>query len=254
MNLRAFVISLPKRDDRRKEFEAAWKASECGKAIDWEYLPAVEVPAHIGGQHRVGLCDLACAISHRKAVAMAQAAGLEAVIVFEDDAIPRNSEKLADFLFLTLPKSTSGWNTVNLGGCSAQWRPATPSLRFERQAPGLFRVRGMVTTHAILYHRNVYDDILAAVPTEEEFRLTTGDLVTTRPYDQWLGSHGVMLTGEIPYFVQSGSTSDILGGPHNCSVSDLIEKTYETLRNSPHVPSSAPSIFGTETTASLAQH
>ena len=243
MMLSAFVISLPKRNDRRKEFESAWNASHCGKAISYEYLPALEVPDHITGQARVGLCDLACAISHRKAVALAQAANLEGVIVFEDDAVPRNDERLAEFLFVTLAKAPAGWNTVNLGGCSAQWRPATPALRFERQAPGLFRVRGMVTTHAILYHKNVYDEVLASVPTEEEFRMATGDIITTRPYDQWLGSHGVMLTGEIPYFVQSGSTSDIIGCPHNSSVSDLIEKTYETLRNSPNGPPTPASIF-----------
>ncbi len=229
--LQAFIISLPSRTDRRRDFEKAWDASSLGDFIDVQFIPAVEIKAEITGPARIACCDIACAVSHRRAVAMAAARGLEAVLVLEDDAAPEVLHNLRAFLTVTLRAVNLPWHTVNLGGCSAQWRPATPALRQTPVpgAPGIFQVKGMVTTHAILYHRRVYDDILISVPSETEFANAANSLLTCRPYDQWLASHGVMLTGEVPFFVQSGACSDILGVPHGCSIAELIRDTYRRL-------------------------
>jgi hypothetical protein len=235
MKLKAFCISLPKRADRRKDLDAAWDASGLNAIFDLEFIPGVQISPNIQGPQRVALCDLACAASHRRAIAMAAAEDAEGVLVLEDDAVPVNSRQLHDFLFTTLAKAPH-WNTVNLGGCRANWRPATPALRFSAHEGGeLFTVRGMVTTHAILYHRNVYDDVLVSVPCETE--IASGAIPPTcRPYDQWLASHGTMLTGCRPYFVQSGSSSDILGMPHGQDIAALIQDTYARLRSSCQVP------------------
>jgi len=231
MRLKAFCISLPSRADRRKDLDAAWDASGLNQFIDLEFIPGVQISPSIQGPQRVALCDLACAASHRRAIAMAAAEDAEGVLVLEDDAVPVNSDQLHDFLFKTLAKAPH-WNTVNLGGCRANWRPATPALRFTEHAGGqLFTVRGMVTTHAILYHRNVFDDVLVSVPCETE--IASGAIPhTCRPDDQWLASHGTMLTGCRPYFVQSGSSSDILGMPHGQDIAALIHDTYARLRSS----------------------
>lgn len=231
MKLKAFCISLPNRGDRRKELDAAWDASGLNAFIDLEFIPGVQISPNIQGPQRVAFCDLACAASHRRAIAMAAAEEYEGVLVLEDDAVPTNSDQLHDFLFKTLAKAPH-WNTVNLGGCRANWRPATPALRFTEHAGGqLFTVRGMVTTHAILYHYNVFDDVLVSVPCETE--IASGAIPhTCRPYDQWLASHGTMLTGCRPYFVQSGSSSDILGMPHGQDIAALIHDTYARLRSS----------------------
>lgn len=234
MRLKAFSISLPSREDRRKDLDAAWDASGLNAFIDLEFIPGVQISPNIQGPQRVALCDLACAASHRRAIAMAAAEDVEGVLVLEDDAVPVNADQLHDFLFRTLAKAPH-WNTVNLGGCRANWRPATPALRFTEHAGGqLFTVRGMVTTHAILYHRNVFDDVLVSVPCETE--IASGAIPhTCRPYDQWLASHGTMLTGCRPYFVQSGSSSDILGMPHGQDIAALIQDTYVRLRASSQV-------------------
>ena len=227
--LQAFVISLPAREDRRRAFSKAWDASACGSAADARFIPGIAIPDHITGYARMALCDMACAVSHRRAVATAAAAGLESVLVLEDDAEPEEGADLAGFL-ARLANAPAGWDTVNLGGCTAQWRPATPALQVERVGKDWSYVRGMVTTHAILYHRMIYDDVLASVPDDEEFANTANGFNSCRPYDQWLGSHGRMLTGNHPLFVQSGSCSDILGVPHGTSIAKLIRDTYQTIR------------------------
>lgn len=232
MRLLTLCITLPERQDRRDEFTKHWDKTRLGELLDLEFIPGVVIDKRIQGPQRIAFCDLACAASHRRAIAIAAAADAEGVLVLEDDAIPRNMSDLPGFLTQTLAKHPHPWDTVNLGGCYANWRPATPLLRFHPHAGGqLFTVRGMVTTHAILYHRRVFDDVLASVASEEE--LASGFMPqTSRPYDQWLASHGTMLTGHQPYFVQSGSTSDILGVPHGTNIEDLIESTYARLRSS----------------------
>jgi hypothetical protein len=228
--LQAFCISLEGREDRRREFSAAWSKLKGQEQIALQFIPGVEIPAHITGQTRISLCDMACAMGHRKAVAIAQARGQDVCLVLEDDALPLAGADLMRFMDGSLATTTLPWHSVNLGGCSAQWRPSTPRLRAARVAPGLIRVKGMVTTHAILYHARMFDDVMCSVPTETEFANFANMLTNPRPYDQWLASYGLQLTPDAPLFTQSGSSSDILGTPHGVSVHDLIMKTYEHIR------------------------
>lgn len=235
MTFPVFCISLPKRGDRRDALKKEWRHKGFAMALPspLEFVEGVQIADNLKGPPRIAAADMACAIAHRNAVERAAAMDAEAVLVLEDDALPAaSSAALGQFLFNTLRGVTVGWDTVNLGGCSAQWRPATPMLRWERISDEVFRVQGMVTTHAIVYHRRVFADILCAVPSEEEVRSTGFGVRTSRPYDQWLASHGTMLTGAVPYFVQSGSTSDILGVPHGVDIAELIHSTYARLRSS----------------------
>jgi len=80
MRLKAFCISLPSRADRRKDLDAAWDASGLNQFIDLEFIPGVQISPSIQGPQRVALCDLACAASHRRAIAMAAAEDAEGVL------------------------------------------------------------------------------------------------------------------------------------------------------------------------------
>ncbi len=234
MSLPVFCISLPARSDRRDALRTAWQHGgfDLSLPMPLHFIEGVRIAENLKGPARIAAADMACAIAHRNAVERAATMDAEAVLVLEDDAVPAaSSAALSDFLFKVLPKVSQGWETVNLGGCSAQWRPATPMLRWERLTDDVFRVKGMVTTHAIVYHRRVFADVLCAVPSEDEVRRTGFGVRSSRPYDQWLASHGTMLTGSVPYFVQSGSTSDILGVPHGVNIADLIHATYARLRS-----------------------
>lgn len=230
----ALVISLPHRQDRRDAFKAAWDKAKLDGVLLAQFIPGLVVPQTVKPPFRVALCDMACAVSHRRAVAMAAAKGWDRVLVLEDDAVPCvDGSVLAEFLSLTLSETRVEWDTVNLGGCSAQWRPATPRLRSADlpDSSKLYRVRGMVTTHTILYSWRAYESVLASVPDDHEFATLANSVTTARPYDQWLGSHGTMLTGTLPLFTQSGSDSDIIGVPHHTSVAEQITKTYQELNH-----------------------
>lgn len=230
--LRAFAISLPHQRARRDTFLSWWHGRGYEQQFSLEFLPAVSISPSLTGQQRVSAADSACAASHRAAVATALAEDLEGCIVFEDDAEAEvDGSELFEFITGALAQVRSAWHTVNLGGCMAQWRPATPRLRATLVAPGVAAVRGMVSTHAILYHRRVFEDVLAAVPSAAEITTRGGCFITGRPYDQWLAGHGTMLTGMKPFITQSGATSDILGMPHHVKVRDLIEQTYERIRH-----------------------
>ncbi len=229
--LQAFVVSLPAREDRRQTLREWWSRMPDAAHCALQFIPGVEVPAVFTGYARVAKCDLACAMGHRKAVALAEAQGLDVVLVLEDDAQWLPPASLLDFMTGPLAQY-QGWHTCNLGGCNAQWRPASPTLRAGRILPGLMAVKGMVTTHAVLYHKRSFEDILCAIPTEQEILGNYGtELTNPRPFDQWLSSYGVQVTPDAPIFSQSGSTSDILGVPHGVSIDGLIKETYERLRN-----------------------
>lgn len=229
--LQAFCITLERREDRRKEFLSAWNRYIDSSQIALQFILAVEPPSAFTGPGSMPFRDLACGISHRKAIALAAARQQDVVLVLEDDALPVEERSLLKFMDTVLTAYGEAWHTVNLGGCNAQWRPATPKLRASQVAQDLFLVKGMVTTHAVLYHERSYADILCSVPTEVEFANFAGMLINPRPYDQWLAGYGTMLTGRYPLFVQSGSSSDILGVPHGTSITDLINGTYDSIRN-----------------------
>ncbi|MFI6996623.1 hypothetical protein [Nocardia sp. NPDC050175] len=110
---------------------------------------------------------IGCALSHRRAVAMARQQGMDNILVFEDDAVflqgttwvLRHSVRE----LMALP-----WKLFYLGGFySDQKNPLgtdgpAPAGTFLRHAPGL------VCLHAIAYHRRVFDQILDELPADPD--------------------------------------------------------------------------------------
>ncbi|MFE9577350.1 glycosyltransferase family 25 protein [Nocardia sp. NPDC006044] len=110
---------------------------------------------------------IGCALSHRRIVEEARTEGLDSILVFEDDAVflhgaiwvLRHSVRE----LMKLP-----WKLFYLGGFySDQRNPLgidnpVPGASFLRHAPGL------VTTHAVAYHRRAFDQILDELPADPE--------------------------------------------------------------------------------------
>lgn len=105
-----------------------------------------------------------CALSHRKAIAYAREKGWRNVLIFEDDVrfeMNRDSlEILGDMLpqlkgryFCYLGYNDSppfGWRCKRMGGAS------------------LWRTEGVITTHAYIVSSEMFDDLLAWLPREED--------------------------------------------------------------------------------------
>jgi GR25 family glycosyltransferase involved in LPS biosynthesis len=110
---------------------------------------AIETPH----SHHIG-----CALSHRAILAEAKWLGLENVLVLEDDVI--FSRHVAGDLAQSLAELAGrDWRLLYLGG--HRWGQAF------LPAPGcrsLEIARGLTASHALAYHRTVYDQILAEVP------------------------------------------------------------------------------------------
>lgn len=111
--------------------------------------------------------QLGCALSHRTAVAMAHERGLESILVFEDDAV------FLDGATWVLRHSVTElfdrpWKLFYLGGFYLDKPNALAADRPPSGAAFLRHAPGLVTTHAIAYHENVYEQILDELPTTPE--------------------------------------------------------------------------------------
>lgn len=115
-------------------------------------IPAVDTPEnyHIG-----------CALSHRRALELARRENLDSVLVFEDDAV--FLQGVTWVLRRCLRELNSqAWSLFYLG--SFDWGghhfPLVDGCAY------LEAVRGVTATHAIAYHRRVYDYLLAELPDD----------------------------------------------------------------------------------------
>mgnify|MGYP005991221935 CR=1 FL=1 len=105
--------------------------------------------------HHVG-----CTLTHRRIIEIAQHHNLDNVLVFEDDAL------ILDSLLQCLPKSLAelqpeDWNLFYLGGWLGAGR--------NRSLPGkssLSSACRVTCTHAIAYHRRVFEKVLKDIPND----------------------------------------------------------------------------------------
>ncbi len=125
--------------------------------------------AQLGIAHRVRRFEaiptqpnqhIGCGLSHRAVVAEAHRQGLSNVLVFEDD-VQFTSDATSGLQTALAELRGRDWKMVYLGAC--RWRREYPPL------PGLQRLAqaGPVTcTHAVAYHRSIYERILSDVPPD----------------------------------------------------------------------------------------
>lgn len=100
-----------------------------------------------------------CLLSHRRVMKEAFDAGLESVLVFEDDlTFHPEFQELIHPTMSTLGKTK--WDVFYLG-----FTPKAPLLP---AGEGLVRTFGGVTTHAIAYHRRAIPKLLQLLPDESD--------------------------------------------------------------------------------------
>lgn len=130
--------------------------------------------------HHIG-----CMLSHRAILELARDSGWQSVLVFEDDVLFRNGA-----LFY-LQRSIAELGAVD-------WKVFYPGYmdwsRRSRGIPGrehLLDGRGVTTAHAVAYHRSMFDELLADLPsTIEECRnrIEAGDALDKWVIDQYLAT------------------------------------------------------------------
>jgi hypothetical protein len=142
-----YCINLDKQADRWKAMQQRFRKLGIARAV--RRFAAAETPLN----HHIG-----CALSHRRIIAEARQQQLQTVLVFEDDA--QFSPDAAEVLGRSLRELEGReWQLLYLGG----YRTAS-LLESVPECPHL-RIPGWIScTHAIAYHRSVYDAILEAVP------------------------------------------------------------------------------------------
>jgi hypothetical protein len=142
-----YCINLDRQADRWEEVQRRFRRLGIERRV--RRFPAAETPLN----HHIG-----CALSHRRIIAEAKRQGLETVLVFEDDV--RFSLDAAEVLALSLQELEGRqWQLLYLGGyLTRDYVGMVPDCLH------LVIPAQITCTHAITYHRSVYDQILAAVP------------------------------------------------------------------------------------------
>lgn len=168
------VINMDSRPDRMRSFMAhtgkcfpETKLHRVSAVVGTEIKGYGDAPwfsAATGARSASWAGTAGCALSHRKAVEMAQKNGWRNVLILEDDATYLPSEAAE----MMLPKAMD-----LLSG------PCMLYLGFNRPVPyghkvagrigaGLWKVEGAMATHAYLVTQEIYPVLLAALPKEEK--------------------------------------------------------------------------------------
>ncbi|WP_167768671.1 glycosyltransferase [Nocardia sp. CS682] len=107
-----------------------------------------------------------CALSHRAVLAAAHRDGLDNVLVLEDDAVFLSGTPWILRRSLRELRHQQ-WDLFYLGGfdhCAPRWRHAPELLD---DCEHLADATGTTTTHAVAYHRNIFERLLAELPDND---------------------------------------------------------------------------------------
>lgn len=171
------VISLERAEERREKIKAQLEVLNIDAiimdAIDGEKLNDQErnKKIHLVNGYRFGDTfkpgEIACTMSHIKALQMAKEKKWEYVIVLEDDVVLADDfEKRIKFLFKILP---SDWEHVYLSGIPRLGFSAPPNLQFLNVVPSVFTE----CTHSMIIKNTVYDKVIDKLSL---FETTTDDI------------------------------------------------------------------------------
>ncbi len=146
---RIWCINLQSADDRWRRMAARFKCLGIGDRV--ERFPAVSTP----GNHHAGY-----ALSHRRIMAAARAAGAERVLVFEDDVV--FLEEIRVYLDPAVVELRDiAWDIFYLGGCVR-----TPECPPISGCQHLLMPRQQTFTHAVAYNVAFMDRVLADLPAD----------------------------------------------------------------------------------------
>ncbi len=142
-----YCINLAEETGRWQEVSARF--ARLGIAGRVRRFEAIRTPPN----HHIG-----CGLSHRAVVAEAARQGLENVLVFEDDVL--FTSDAIDGLHAALDDLCGiDWGMLYLGAC--RWNRDYPPLSGARR---LAQAGPVTCTHAVTYHRSIYDRILREAP------------------------------------------------------------------------------------------
>jgi len=171
------VISLERAKERREKINS--QLNKLGidavimDAIDSEKLSEGEKDKkiHLDGGYRFGdkfkPGEIACTMSHIKAVNIAKENNWDSFIVLEDDVVlAEDFEKRIKFLFKILPDN---WEHVYLSGIPRLGYGIPPNLQFLNVLPSIFTE----CTHSMMIRDNSYDKIISKLSL---FETTTDDI------------------------------------------------------------------------------
>jgi hypothetical protein len=146
-----YCINLDRQPERWAEMQERF--GKLGIAERVRRFAAVDTP---------GCHDIGCALSHRRIIDAAHQQGLDNVLVLEDDAVFLEGTRWC--LRRSLDElALQTWDVLYLGG--HRWGATYP------RAPGCDHLElptGLTCSHAVAYHRPVYERILADVPDTPE--------------------------------------------------------------------------------------
>jgi hypothetical protein len=226
-----YCISLAKNVERRKACLQSLAKVGLDSRVRFFYPP--DTVSMYPANMRVKCGDLGCAASHRHCVLDAHRRGWQTVLVIEDDAVL--SESFDEIRMVHEVNETRRVDAycLNLGGCDPSWRAGTANLLVSDMREHTCAVTNMVTTHAIVYNVDrAASEMELFLPSHREVIDSAHQMQTSGAFDQWLSEvPGRMRTGYFPHIVQDARTSDIVSAGHTVNVPDLIEKTYEHIRN-----------------------
>lgn len=115
-----------------------------------------------GGRAKAWAGAAGCALSHRKGIETARERGWRSVLLLEDDALPMPAEGAAELLLAA--RALRGAYMLYLG----YNRPVPHgTLMAERGGTALWRVDGVLATHAYIVTAEAYDTLLAQLPTRD---------------------------------------------------------------------------------------
>jgi len=156
-----YCINLVSREDRWNQSQKSF--SKLGIEGIVKRFPAInprkydfdpKFDTKVGPYHIVP--NAGCLGSHRAIIKKAKEEGMEQVLVFEDDvSFLHHDIGLVNHAIEDLPDN---WGLLYLG--------ATVEKKMWMVSNFLFRTDYAKATHAVAYHRTVYDDILSKVPED----------------------------------------------------------------------------------------
>lgn len=162
-----------------------------------------------------------CVLSHRKCIETARERGWRSVLLLEDDALPMPPEGAVELL-QTAADTLRGAYMLYLG----YNRPVPHGTRLaEHGGTGLWRVDGVLATHAYVVTAEAYDTLLAQLPTQDNvWEWMARYRAIDTYYRDYVAAGGLLPVYAVypTIFRQSGGISEISGeraadNSHSCT-------------------------------------
>jgi hypothetical protein len=163
---RIAIISLPDREDRRRQLLTNLTTSGLASPEELTWIEAVDGKKEkLPSWWKAGRGAWGCRASQLAALTSAQKDGVECLLILEDDAVfhPRAAEWLQQVMPL-LPKD---WEMFFLGG--QHMRPPETT-----KDPRLLKGTCITRTHAYAVHSRAFASLIAAISNLDEYQANPG--------------------------------------------------------------------------------